>query len=199
MPVPSEPALTSHQVLAQELADKCKRQEKLQTQLSEQQVKVAEEERVLERVQADLVGLVGEASDLDEEILELRRKVSVVPEPEDMDASDGSTPRPAMRKRSKARASKGKRVKILTDSSTKILKLAQGLSHGDLLTLAERLEMALDSGSNAASSKDIETKVQNLEDEEDGELSMTCGYFFGKGWAEFEGRQLIKDVPTLKF
>ena len=41
---------------------------------------------MLERVQADLVGLVGEASDLEEEILELRRKVSVVPKPEDMDA-----------------------------------------------------------------------------------------------------------------
>ena len=48
---------------------------------------------MLERMQADLVGLVGEASDLDEEILELRRKVSVVPELEDTDASDGSTPR----------------------------------------------------------------------------------------------------------
>ena len=89
-PVPSEPVLTSHRALAQELADKCKRQEKLQTHLSEQRVKVPEEERVLERMQADLVGLVGEASDLDEEILELRRKVSVVPEPED--ASDGSPP-----------------------------------------------------------------------------------------------------------
>ena len=33
---------------------------------------------MLERLQADLVGLVGEALDLDEEILELRRKVSVV-------------------------------------------------------------------------------------------------------------------------
>ena len=158
VPVHSEPALTSHRVLAQELADKCKRQEKLQTQLSEQRAKVAEEERVLERMQADLVGLVGEVSDLDEEILELRRA------PEDMDASDGSTLRPAMRKRSEARAPKGKKVKILTDSSTKILKLAQGLSHGDLLKLAERLEMALDSGSNAASSKDIETNVQKLED-----------------------------------
>ena len=92
-PVPSEPVLTSHRALAQELEDKCKRQEKLQTQLSEQWAKVAEEERVLERVQADLVGLVGEVSDLDEEILELRRKVSEVPEPEDMDDSDGSTPR----------------------------------------------------------------------------------------------------------
>ena len=102
-PVLSEPVLTSHRALAQELADKCKRQEKLQTQLSEQRVKVAEEERVLERVQADLVALVGEASDLDEAILELRRKVSVVPEPEDMDASDGSTPRPVTRKRSEAR------------------------------------------------------------------------------------------------
>ena len=108
-------------------------QEKLQTQLSEQRVKVAEEERVLERMQADLVGLVGEASDRDEYILELRRKVSVVPEPEDMDASDGSTPRPVLRKRSKARAPKGKKVKISTDSPTKILKLAQSLSHGDLL------------------------------------------------------------------
>ena len=58
-PVPSEPVLTSHPALAQELADKCKRQEKLQTQISEQQAEVAEEERVLERMQADLVGLVG--------------------------------------------------------------------------------------------------------------------------------------------
>ena len=157
------------------MADKCKRQEKLQTQLSEQRVKVAEEERVLERIQADLVGLVGEASDLDEELLELRRKVSVVPEPEDMDASDGSTLRAVMRKKSKAPVSKEKKVKFFKDSSTKILKLAQGLSHGDLLKLAQRLEMALDSGSNDASSKDIETNVQNLDDEEDVELSMTYG------------------------
>ena len=114
-PVPSEPVLTSHRALAQELADKCKRQ------------------RVLERMQADLVGLVGEVSDLDEGILELRRKVPVVPEPEDMDASDWSTPRVVMRKKPKARASKGKKVKILTDSSTKILKLAQGLLHGDFV------------------------------------------------------------------
>ena len=113
VPVPSEPVLTSHRALAEELAGKCKRQEKLQTQLSEQRVKVAEEERVLERMQADLVGLVGEASDLDEEILELRRKVSVVPEPEDMDASDGSTPRPVMRERSKARAPKEKKSQDL--------------------------------------------------------------------------------------
>ena len=175
MPVPSEPVLISHLALAQELADTCKRQEKLQTQLSEQPLKVAEEERVLERTQADLVGLVGEASDLDEGILELRRKVSVVPEPEDMDASDGSTSRPVARKRSKARATPGKKVKIFTDSSTKILKLAQGLSHGDLLELAERLEIALHSGTNAASSQDIETNVQNVEDEEVGELSMACG------------------------
>ena len=68
---------------------------------------------MLERMQADLVGLVGEASDLDEEILELRRKVSVVPEPVDMDASDGSTPRPAMRKKVKSAGSEGKKkVKI---------------------------------------------------------------------------------------
>ena len=46
---------------------------------------------MLERMHADLLGLVGEVSDLDEEVLELRRKFSVVPEPEDMDASDGST------------------------------------------------------------------------------------------------------------
>ena len=48
---------------------------------------------MLERMQADLVGLVREVSDLDEEILELRRKVSLVPVPEleDMDDSDGST------------------------------------------------------------------------------------------------------------
>ena len=62
------------------------------------------------------------------------------------------------------------------------MKLAQGLSHRDLLKLAKRLEMALDSGSNAASSKDTETNFQNVEDEEDGELSMTLeevGRFFG--------------------
>ena len=112
-PVPSEPALTAHHALAQELAEMCKRQEKLQTKLSEQRAKVAEEERVLERMQADLVGLFGEASDLDEEILKLRRKVSVVPEPEDMDASDGSTPRLVTRKRSKARAPKGKKSRSL--------------------------------------------------------------------------------------
>ena len=64
----------------------------------------------------------------------------------------GQPPRAVMRKKSKARVSKGKSVKILTDSSTKILKLAQGLSHGDLLKLAKRLELFLDSGSNAASS-----------------------------------------------
>ena len=125
-PVPSEPVLSSHRALAQELADKCKRQEQLQTQLSEQRAKVEEEERVLERLQADLVSLVGEVSDLDEEILELRRKVSVVPEKENMDDSDGSTPRVVLRKKPKARASKGKKVKILIDSSTKILKLAHG-------------------------------------------------------------------------
>ena len=65
------------------------------------------------------------------------------------------------------------------------MKLAQGLSHGDLLKLAKRLEMALDSGSNAAASKDHETNVQNVEDEEDGELRMTYGYFFGKGEPSF--------------
>ena len=43
------------------------------------------------------------------------------------------------------------------------------------MKLAKRLEMALDSGSNAASSEDIETNVQNLDDEEDGEVSMTYG------------------------
>ena len=138
-------------------------------------IKVVEEEHVLERMQADLVGRVEEASDLDEEILELRRKVFVVPEPEDMDASDGSTPRPVTRKRSKARATRGKKVKIVSGSSTKILNLAQGLSLSHLLKLAKRLEMALDSGTNAASSEDIETNVQNLEDEDVGELSMTCG------------------------
>ena len=88
-PAPAEPVLTSHRALAQELADKCKGREKLQTQLAEQRVK--EEGRVLERMQKDLVELVGEATDLDEEILELRRKVSVVLEAEDVDASDGST------------------------------------------------------------------------------------------------------------
>ena len=70
-------ALASHRALAQELADKCKRQEKLQTQLEQQRVKIAEVERTLERMQRDLVDLVGEVADLDEEILELRRKVSI--------------------------------------------------------------------------------------------------------------------------
>ena len=80
-----------------------------------------------------------------------------------------------MRKRSNARAPKGKNVKILIDSSTKILKLAQGLSHDDLLKLAKRLEMALDSGTSAASSEEIEKKVDNDDNEDVGELSMTCG------------------------
>ena len=92
-----------------------------------------------------------------------------------MDASDGSTPRPVSRERSKARATRGKKVKILKDSSTKILKLAQGFSLWGLLKLAERLEMTLDSGTNAASTQDFETNVQNVEDEEVGELSLTCG------------------------
>ena len=48
---------------------------------AEQRVKVAE------RMQQERVKLVGEASDVDEQILELRRKVSVVPESEEMDAS----------------------------------------------------------------------------------------------------------------
>ena len=43
------------------------------------------------------------------------------------------------------------------------------------MKLAKLLEIALDPASNAASSKDIETNVQNLDDEEDGELSMTYG------------------------
>ena len=167
VPVPSEPALTSHQVSCARLADKCKRQEKLQTQLSEQ--------RVLERMQADLVGLVGEASDLDEEILELRRKVSVIPEPEDIWMPVMGQPPDLLCVKDLKRELRRGKIQNLTDSSTKILKLVQGLSHGDLLKLAKRLEMALDSGSNAASSEDIETNVQNLEDEEDGELSMTYG------------------------
>ena len=48
-----------------------------------------------------MVQLVGEASDLDEDILELRRKVSVVPEAEEMNASDGSTPRAIARRKPK--------------------------------------------------------------------------------------------------
>ena len=44
-----------------------------------------------------------------------------------MDDSDGS-----FLELLRAKSLKGKKVKILTDSSTKILKLAQGLSHGDL-------------------------------------------------------------------
>ena len=152
---------------------------------------------MLERTQADLVGLVGEVSDLDEEILELRRKVSVVPEPEDMDDSDGSTPRVVMRKKPKARACKWKTVKIVTDSSTKILKLAQGLSHGDLLKLAKRLEMALDSVFNAASSKDIETKCPEFGRRGGWRVEHDLWVVFWQRGAEFHGRQLIKD--DLKF
>ena len=59
-----------------------------------------------------------------------------------------------------------KKVNISTDSSTKILKL----SHGDLLKLAKRLEMALGSGSGAASSEDIETNIDNDDTEDVGEL-----------------------------
>ena len=65
MPVPSEPVLTFHTVVSQELGDKCKRQEKLQAQLVEQRINVAEEERTFERMQADLVELVEEASNPD--------------------------------------------------------------------------------------------------------------------------------------
>ena len=74
---------------------------------------------MLDHVQAGLVGLVGEVSDLDEEILES--------ELEDMDASDGSTTRLVTRKRSKSAGHARGKVKIFTDSSTKNLKLAQGL------------------------------------------------------------------------
>ena len=102
-PAPVTPTIASHRALAQELADKCKMQEKLQAQLDQQKVKVAEVERNLERMQEELVVLVGRASDLDEEILELRRKVSIVPEPEEMEESSGSTPRALPRKRAKAR------------------------------------------------------------------------------------------------
>ena len=58
-------------------------------------------------MQKDLVELVGEAADPDEEILELRRKASIVPEPEAMDASGGLTPRVLPRKKSKARVARG--------------------------------------------------------------------------------------------
>ena len=90
---------------------------------------------MLERMQADLVGLVGEVSDLDEEILELRRKVSVVPFPfeqEDMDDSDGSTPRVVTRKKPKARASKGKKVKILTDELDEDLEACARVSRMEI-------------------------------------------------------------------
>ena len=45
------------------------------------------------------------SSDLDEEILELRRKVSVVPEAEEMDAGGGSTPRAIIARRKPKNAS----------------------------------------------------------------------------------------------
>ena len=78
------------------------------------------------------------------------------------------------------------------------MKLAQGLSHGDLLKLAKRLEMALDFGSNAASSKDIETNFQNVEDEEDGELSMTYGSFLAKG-DRVLGKTVYQRCPDFNF
>ena len=43
------------------------------------------------------------------------------------------------------------------------------------MKLAKRLEMALDSGTSAVSSKDIEKNVDNDDNEDVGELSMTCG------------------------
>ena len=182
VPAPVTPTIASHRVLAQELADKCKKQEKLQTQLDQQRVKVAEVERTLERMQEELVDLVGQASDLDEEILELRRKVSIVPEPEEMEESSGSTPRALPRKRAKTKILRTKKVKILADPSSKIFKLAQGLSHGDLLKLAKRMEMALDqsSGSGATSSKNEgPPDLPDVEFEDDGYTSMTgsmtCG------------------------
>ena len=55
------------------------------------------------------------------------------------------------------------------------MKLAQGLSHADLLKLAERMGMALDSGTSAASSEDIEKNIDNDDDEDVQEFNMTCG------------------------
>ena len=83
VPVPSEPALTSHQALAQELADKCKRHEMLQTLLSEQRVKVAEEESVCLSV-CKLIWL----GSLGKHQIWMKRFLScggrfVIPEPED--------------------------------------------------------------------------------------------------------------------
>ena len=57
----------------------------------------------------------------------------------------------------------------------KILKLAQSLAWGDLLKLARRLEMAMDSGSGAASSRDVERTFENNDNEDVGDPNMTCG------------------------
>ena len=46
------------------------------------------------------------------------------------DAGDGSTLRATARRKPKMRASKRKKVKILTDNSTKILKLTFGKGSG---------------------------------------------------------------------
>ena len=63
--------------------------------------------------------------------------------------SSDSRPPIAPRKRAKTRTMFAKKIKLLPDSSSEILKGAQGLSRGELLKLAKRLEMALDHGSGS--------------------------------------------------
>ena len=68
------------------------------------------------------------------------------------------------------------KVKILADPASKILKLAPELSHGDLLKLGKRMEMALDhsSGSGAASSmNEVPPTLPNVHFEDEGYASMT--------------------------
>ena len=75
------------------------------------------------------------------------------------------------------------------------MKLAQGLSHGDSLKLAKRLDIALDSGSGAPSSKDIEKSIGNDDNEDVGELSMTFGFFF---WRAL-GKKVDQSCPDFQF
>ena len=52
---------------------------------------------------------------------------------------------------------------------------AGSLAWGDLLKLAKRLEIALDSGSGAASSRDVERTFENDDNDDVGDPSMACG------------------------
>ena len=63
--------------------------------------------------------------------------------------SSDSRPPIAPRKRARTRTMFAKKIKLLPDSSSEIMKGAQGPSRGDLLKVAKRLEMALDHGTGS--------------------------------------------------